>query len=115
MPEVLTSCFAALSCSLPRRARAFSANLLSVGACNYWRPGSQSSAIWAHAWWIIGRAWLTLGGRRQQVSRAEAEEDFYVGTRRDVLRRVEGGWKIARRRMVLDQAVLTAKNLSIFF
>jgi len=49
------------------------------------------------------------------VSRAEAEENFYVGTRRDVLRRVEGGWKIARRRMVLDQAVLTAKNLSIFF
>ena len=49
------------------------------------------------------------------MSRAEAEEDFYVGTRRDVLRRVEGGWKIARRRMVLDQAVLTAKNLSIFF
>ena len=48
-------------------------------------------------------------------SRAETEEDFYVGTRRDVLRRVEGGWKIARRRMVLDQAVLTAKNLSIFF
>jgi 3-phenylpropionate/cinnamic acid dioxygenase small subunit len=48
-------------------------------------------------------------------SRAETEEDLYVGTRRDVLRRVDGDWKIARRRMVLDQAVLTAKNLSIFF
>jgi len=48
-------------------------------------------------------------------SRAETEEDFYVGARRDVLRRVDGDWKIARRRMVLDQAVLTAKNLSIFF
>jgi 3-phenylpropionate/trans-cinnamate dioxygenase subunit beta len=48
-------------------------------------------------------------------SRAETEEDFYVGARRDVLRRVEGGWKVACRRMVLDQAVLTAKNLSIFF
>ena len=56
-----------------------------------------------------------VGGRRQQVSRAEAAEDFYVGTRRDLLRRVEGGWKISRRRMVLDQAVMTAKNLSIFF
>jgi len=54
-------------------------------------------------------------GSRLVDYRAEAEEDFYVGTRRDVLRRVEGGWKIARRRMVLDQAVLTAKNLSIFF
>ena len=48
-------------------------------------------------------------------SRAETEQDFYVGTRRDVLRRVDGAWKIARRWMVLDQAVLTAKNLSIFF
>ena len=48
-------------------------------------------------------------------SRAETEEDFYVGARQDVLRRVGGAWKIARRRLVLDQAVLTAKNVSIFF
>jgi len=48
-------------------------------------------------------------------SRAETEENFYVGARRDLLRRVDGAWKIAHRRMVLDQAVLTAKNLSIFF
>ena len=48
-------------------------------------------------------------------SRAETEEDFYVGARQDVLRRVGGAWKIARRRLVLDQAVLTAKNVSVFF
>lgn len=48
-------------------------------------------------------------------SRAETEEDFYVGARQDVLRRAGGAWKIARRRLVLDQAVLTAKNVSIFF
>jgi 3-phenylpropionate/cinnamic acid dioxygenase small subunit len=48
-------------------------------------------------------------------SRGETEQDFYVGARKDRLRRVDGGWKIARRRMVLDQNVLTAKNLSIFF
>jgi len=48
-------------------------------------------------------------------SRAETEEDFYVGAREDRLRRVDGAWKIANRRMVLDQNVLTAKNLSIFF
>ncbi len=48
-------------------------------------------------------------------SQAETEEDFYVGAGRDVLRRVEADWKIARRQMVLDQAVLMAKNLSIFF
>jgi 3-phenylpropionate/cinnamic acid dioxygenase small subunit len=48
-------------------------------------------------------------------SRAETEEDFYVGARQDVLRRVGGEWKIARRRLVLDQNVLSAKNVSIFF
>ena len=48
-------------------------------------------------------------------SRAETEQDFYVGARRDVLRRVDGVWKIASRRLVLDQAVLAAKNVSIFF
>jgi 3-phenylpropionate/cinnamic acid dioxygenase small subunit len=48
-------------------------------------------------------------------SRGETEQDFYVGAREDRLRRVDGTWKIARRRMVLDQHVLTAKNLSIFF
>ena len=35
--------------------------------------------------------------------------------REDLLRRVDGGWKIARRRLILDQNVLLAKNVSIFF
>lgn len=48
-------------------------------------------------------------------SRGETEQDFYVGAREDRLRRVDGAWKIARRRLLLDQNVLTAKNLSIFF
>jgi 3-phenylpropionate/cinnamic acid dioxygenase small subunit len=48
-------------------------------------------------------------------SRAETEEDFYIGARRDLLRRVDGQWKIARRKLTLDQNVLTAKNVSIFF
>jgi len=48
-------------------------------------------------------------------SRAETEQDFYVGARRDVLRRVEGTWKIASRKITLDQNVLLAKNVSIFF
>lgn len=47
--------------------------------------------------------------------RGETEQDFYVGAREDVLRRVDGGWRIARRELTLDQNVLTAKNLSIFF
>ncbi len=48
-------------------------------------------------------------------SRAETEQDFYVGARRDVLRRVGGTWKIAGRKIILDQNVLLAKNVSIFF
>lgn len=48
-------------------------------------------------------------------SRAETEQDFYVGARRDVLRRVDGGLKIARRKLTLDQNVLSSKNVSIFF
>jgi 3-phenylpropionate/cinnamic acid dioxygenase small subunit len=48
-------------------------------------------------------------------SRAESEEDFYVGARQDVLRRVDGAWKIAGRKLTLDQNVLSAKNVSIFF
>jgi 3-phenylpropionate/cinnamic acid dioxygenase small subunit len=48
-------------------------------------------------------------------SRAESEEDVYVGARRDLLRRAAGGFRIARRRLILDQNILSAKNISIFF
>jgi len=48
-------------------------------------------------------------------SRAETEQDFYVGARQDLLRRVDGALRIARRKLTLDQNVLSAKNVSIFF
>jgi 3-phenylpropionate/cinnamic acid dioxygenase small subunit len=48
-------------------------------------------------------------------SRSETEQDFYVGARQDVLRQVDGAWKIARRKIILDQTVLLAKNVSSFF
>ena len=48
-------------------------------------------------------------------NRGETEEDFYVGGRQDILRKVNGTWKIAGRKIVLDQNVLLAKNVSIFF
>jgi len=38
-----------------------------------------------------------------------------VGQREDILRSVAGAWKIARRKIVLDQNVLLPKNISIFF
>jgi 3-phenylpropionate/cinnamic acid dioxygenase small subunit len=48
-------------------------------------------------------------------NRVETETDFLVGKREDVLRREGGGWRIARRKIVLDQSVLLAKNLTFFF
>jgi ethylbenzene dioxygenase beta subunit len=44
----------------------------------------------------------------------EKDEDIFVGTRTDNLRRVNGELKIARRKILLDQAVLGAKNISVF-
>jgi 3-phenylpropionate/cinnamic acid dioxygenase small subunit len=48
-------------------------------------------------------------------TRAETEQDFYIGARRDRLRRSDGEWKLAERKVILDQNVLLAKNVSIFF
>ena len=47
-------------------------------------------------------------------NRVETETDLLVGKRQDLLRRVDAGWKIARRMIVLDQNVLLAKNLTFF-
>lgn len=48
-------------------------------------------------------------------NRVETETDILVGKREDVLRRVDGQWKISRRKIVLDQSVLLSKNLTFFF
>ena len=48
-------------------------------------------------------------------NRMQTETDFLVGKREDVLRRVHGGWNIAQRKIILDQSVLMAKNLTFFF
>ena len=48
-------------------------------------------------------------------NRVETETDLLVGKREDLLRRVDGGWRIARRKIILDQSVLLAKNLTFFF
>ena len=48
-------------------------------------------------------------------NRVETETDLLVGKREDLLRREDGRWKIARRKIILDQSVLLAKNLTFFF
>jgi 3-phenylpropionate/cinnamic acid dioxygenase small subunit len=48
-------------------------------------------------------------------NRVETETDILVGKREDLLRRIGGGWQIARRKIILDQNVLLTKNLTFFF
>jgi len=47
-------------------------------------------------------------------SRMATDEDLWVGEREDRLRKVEGQWRIAGRKIFLDQTVLRSKNLSSF-
>src|SRR5438128_11819681 len=44
----------------------------------------------------------------------ETDHQLLAGSREDVLRRVNGAWKIAKRTILLDANVLLDKNLSIF-
>ena len=80
----------------PSRTRHFVSNIEV-------EPGERESEIKVYSNFIMYR------------TRAETEEDFYVGSREDILRNVNGEWKIARRKIVLDQNVLLAKNVSNFF
>jgi 3-phenylpropionate/cinnamic acid dioxygenase small subunit len=48
-------------------------------------------------------------------NRVETETDVLVGKREDLLRQRDGQWRIARRKIVLDQSVLLTKNLTVFF
>ena len=66
-------------------------------------PGSSTDEITVKSRFLVYR------------NRVETETDFLVGKREDVLRRENGGWKIARRKIVLDQNVLLTKNLTVFF
>jgi 3-phenylpropionate/cinnamic acid dioxygenase small subunit len=66
-------------------------------------PGDTDSELKVYSNFIVYR------------NRSETEQDFYVGGRQDVLRKGNGTWQIARRKIILDQTVLLAKNVSIFF
>jgi 3-phenylpropionate/cinnamic acid dioxygenase small subunit len=47
-------------------------------------------------------------------SHLETDQQLFAGSREDVLRQVDGAWKVARRTILLDANVLPDKNLSIF-
>ena len=48
-------------------------------------------------------------------TRLNSEECSWIGSRRDLLRRVEGSFQIADRKIFLEQTVLLSRNLSNFF
>jgi len=47
-------------------------------------------------------------------SHLETDHQLLSGYREDVLRKVDGAWKVAKRMIVLDANVLLDKNLSVF-
>jgi 3-phenylpropionate/cinnamic acid dioxygenase small subunit len=48
-------------------------------------------------------------------NRVEYETYTLVGRRNDTLRKAGDGWKVCRREIILEQSILLAKNLSMFF
>jgi 3-phenylpropionate/cinnamic acid dioxygenase small subunit len=48
-------------------------------------------------------------------TRLETDLNIFAGRREDVLRKTGDGWQIARRKIILDQNVVLAKNLSVLF
>jgi len=48
-------------------------------------------------------------------NRVETETSLFVGRRNDAWRRADGGWRLVRREILLEQNVLLAKNLTTFF
>lgn len=59
---------------------------------------------------------VTVGSRfLVHQNRVEYETYTFIGRRTDILRRAGASWQIVRRELILEQNVLLAKNLSIFF
>ena len=81
----------------PSRTRHFVSNLLV-------RPGAARNEFVATTNFMITR------------TRGEQGYQLFTGRREDTLRRVgEGSFRIAKRRILVDQTVITATNLSILF
>jgi phthalate 3,4-dioxygenase beta subunit len=59
---------------------------------------------------VVAHSYLLLFRSRLDVRPPE----WVSAARRDVLRRAEGGWLIARRHITVDEAVLRTQNLAVF-
>lgn len=80
----------------PSRTRHFVSNVLVA-------PGARADELAVKLNFMVTR------------TRADHGYQMFTGRREDVLRRTPGGLKIARRRVLGDQTVLTNTNLSILF
>lgn len=66
-------------------------------------PGARDGEVRAYSNFVLFR------------SRLEAEDDQVAGQREDILRHVNGAWKISYRKIVVVHNVIPAKNLSVPF
>jgi 3-phenylpropionate/cinnamic acid dioxygenase small subunit len=48
-------------------------------------------------------------------NRVEYETNTFVGKRNDTIRIKDGSWKIAKREIILEQNILLAKSMTMFF
>ena len=65
---------------------------------------------WKEPRWVESRCRFLI-----YKNRVETETDFFVGKREDQLVQGPNGWQIRKRKVILDQNVLMAKNLTFFF
>ena len=82
--------------SPPSRTRHFITNLMV-------KQASAPDCIEASSYFMVTR------------TRADRDYQFFTGVREDMLRRVDGSLRIARRKILVDQTVITNTNLSILF
>lgn len=97
------------------RARTLPADLLfrfrpANGTARYGRPfcSARSGAAGERR----GRGQDCVSG--VPLADLEADYQLFSGCREDVLRKVNGAWKVARRKIVFDANALLDKNLSVF-
>ena len=64
---------------------------------------------------IDGNEILTTCNFQLYRTRLNSEEDSWIGRREDLLRRVDGELKLARRHIFLEQTVILAQNMSNLF
>ena len=69
------------------------------------RPGDREDELHVDSYFVVYR------------SRLENDVDWFVGERQDVLRRTPQppGFELARRTILMDQSLILASNLSIFY